>query len=207
MGVRRQAGTECAGEPPTKRVFDLALSLLAALPAAAAVLVCVAAIRLTSPGPGLFRQERVGRHGATFICLKLRTMRVGTAHAPSHVTGARAITPLGRWLRRLKLDELPQLWNVISGHMSLVGPRPSLPTQTEVIEARRRLGVDRLRPGITGVSQVAGIDMSEPQELATMDATYLADISVRRDVAILLQTMLGVFRRRNAIGDAADRGR
>jgi O-antigen biosynthesis protein WbqP len=193
------------GQPTAKRVFDIALCLLAAIPAATLVLICVVAIRLTSPGHAIFRQERVGRAGATFTCLKLRTMYVGTAHAPSHETGAAAITPLGRWLRRLKLDELPQLWNVIKGDMSLVGPRPCLPGQRELIAARQRLGVDRIRPGITGVSQVAGLDMSEPERLAAKDATYLADMSVRRDVAILLQTFLGIFRRKNAIGDAADR--
>jgi O-antigen biosynthesis protein WbqP len=91
--------------------------------------------------------------------------------------------------------------------MSLVGPRPCLPTQHELFAARERLGVDRLRPGISGVSQVAGLDMSEPERLAAMDATYLNDISVARDVLILLQTVSGVFRRRNAIGDAADRRR
>jgi O-antigen biosynthesis protein WbqP len=193
--------------PAAKRIFDLAVSLLAALPAAAIVLACVVAIRLTSAGPGVFRQARIGRNGGTFICLKLRTMHAGTADAPSHHTGAASITPLGRWLRRLKLDELPQLWNVVSGDMSLVGPRPCLPTQHELIAARERLGVDRLRPGISGVSQVAGLDMSEPERLAAMDATYLNDISVARDVLILLQTVSGVFRRRNAIGDAADRRR
>jgi O-antigen biosynthesis protein WbqP len=191
--------------PASKRVFDIVAVLLAALPAAVLVTVCAVAIRLTSAGPAIFRQERVGRGGATFFCLKLRTMHAGTAHAPSHETGAAAITPLGRWLRRLKLDELPQLWNVFVGDMSLVGPRPCLPSQRELIAARQRLGVDRIRPGITGVSQVAGLDMSEPERLAAKDATYLADMSVGHDVAILLQTFLGVFRRRNAIGDAADR--
>ena len=114
------------------------------------VLLCAAAIRLTSPGPAIFRQERVGRHGRPFICLKLRSMRSGTGDAPSHQTGAAAITPLGRWLRRLKLDELPQLWNVIAGDMSLVGPRPCLPTQAELIAARSRLGLDRIAPASPG---------------------------------------------------------
>ena len=133
-------------------------------------------------------------------------MREGTADAPSHETGAAAITPLGRWLRRLKLDEVPQLWNVIAGDMSMVGPRPCLPSQADLIEARARLGVDRLRPGITGVSQVAGLDMSQPERLAAMDATYLADMSISRDMTVLAQTVAGIFRRRNAIGDAADTG-
>jgi O-antigen biosynthesis protein WbqP len=196
-----------AGNATAKRLFDVVLACLAAVPAAPVVLLCGAAIRLTSPGPAIFRQVRVGRGGSAFTCLKLRTMRSGIANAPSHEMGAAAITSLGRWLRRLKLDELPQLWNVIIGDMSLVGPRPCLPTQAELIAARARLGVDRIRPGITGVSQVAGLDMSEPERLAAMDATYLTDISIGRDVSVLARTVLGVFRRRDAIGDAADRDR
>jgi O-antigen biosynthesis protein WbqP len=202
-----QAEPIVAGNPFAKRLFDLVLGLIAAVPALPVVLVCAAAIRLTSPGPAIFRQERVGRHGKPFICLKLRSMRAGTGDAPSHETGAAAITPFGRWLRRLKLDELPQLWNVIAGEMSLVGPRPCLPSQSELIAARSSLGVDRIRPGITGVSQVAGLDMSEPQRLAAMDATYLADMSIARDIGLIVQTFSGIFRRRNAIGDAADPSR
>lgn len=192
------------GTPAAKRLLDLALASIAAVPALPVVVVCAAAIRLTSPGPAIFRQQRVGRFGKPFVCLKLRTMRADTADAPSHETGRAAITPLGRRLRRLKLDELPQLWNVIAGEMSMVGPRPCLPSQAELIEARARLGVDRIRPGITGVSQVAGLDMSQPERLAAMDATYLAEMSVARDLSVLAQTVAGIFRRRNAIGDAAD---
>jgi O-antigen biosynthesis protein WbqP len=198
------ASTVAAPGSAAKRLFDLVLACLASVPAVPLVVLCAAAIRLTSTGPAIFRQVRVGRGGSTFTCLKLRTMRAGIANAPSHETGSAAITPLGRRLRRLKLDELPQLWNVIAGDMSLVGPRPCLPMQTELIEARARLGVDRIRPGITGVSQVAGLDMSEPERLAAMDATYLTDMSVSRDVSVLAQTVLGIFRRRQAIGDAAE---
>jgi O-antigen biosynthesis protein WbqP len=204
----RQPDQSTAAGPSSsasKRLLDLVLACLVAVPAVPIVLVCAAAIRLTSAGPALFRQTRVGFAGNTFICLKLRTMRAGTVHAPSHHTGAAAITPLGRWLRRLKLDELPQLWNVICGDMSLVGPRPCLPTQIELIAARQRLGVDGIRPGITGVSQIAGLDMSEPERLAAMDATYLADMSIAHDLAVLARTFAGIFRRRGAIGDAADR--
>jgi O-antigen biosynthesis protein WbqP len=192
--------------PGWKRIFDVLLTLVVAIPAAALVLLSVIAVRLSSDGPAIFRQTRVGRDGSVFTCLKLRTMYVDTPHAPSHHTGAAAITPVGRWLRRLKIDELPQLWNVMSGDMSIVGPRPCLPSQHELIVARKRLGVDRIRPGITGVSQVAGLDMSEPQRLAAKDSTYLADMSVPRDISIMLQTFLGVFHHSNAIGDAADRG-
>jgi len=104
------------------------------------------------------------------------------------------VTPLGRWLRRLKLDELPQLWNVLRGDMSLVGPRPCLPSQTELIAERRARGVYALRPGITGVAQVAGVDMSDPPRLAALDATYLATVSAAADLRLLLATVRGAGR-------------
>jgi len=105
--------------------------------------------------------------------------------------GASAVTPLGRHLRRLKLDELPQLWNILRGEMSFVGPRPCLPSQTALVKARRRHGLDRLRPGITGISQVAGVDMSDPERLATLDATYLQNMSLGTDIRLILATVLG----------------
>jgi len=114
-----------------------------------------------------------------------------TRNAPSHETGASAVTPIGRYLRRLKLDELPQLWNVLVGEMSFVGPRPCLPSQTELIASRRARGLYKIRPGITGVSQVAGIDMSEPERLALHDATYLRDMSLTTDLRLIAATILG----------------
>lgn len=177
-----------------KRILDLAL-VLVALPAAGPVaLLCMAAIRLTSPGPAILSQTRVGRHEKPFTCYKLRTMRADTPDAPTHETPARAVTPLGRWLRRLKLDELPQLWNVLRGDMSLVGPRPCLPAQTELVAERRARGLYALRPGITGVAQVAGVDMSDPGRLAALDATYLASMSPAADLRIILATLLGAGR-------------
>jgi len=177
-----------------KRALDLAL-VLAVLPAAVPVaLLCMAAIRLTSPGPAILAQTRVGRHEQPFACYKLRTMHADTPHAPTHETSARAVTPLGRWLRRLKLDELPQLWNVARGDMSLVGPRPCLPAQTELVAARRALGLYALRPGITGVAQVAGVDMSDPRRLAALDATYLASMSAATDLRLILATVWGAGR-------------
>jgi O-antigen biosynthesis protein WbqP len=177
-----------------KRALDLTIALLSLPLAAPVILACVAAIRLTSPGPGIFRQTRVGRHERPFTCYKLRTMTVDTHNAPSHETPAAAVTPLGRQLRRLKLDELPQLWNIVRGEMSFVGPRPCLPSQTELIAARRRRGLSALRPGITGVSQVAGIDMSDPERLAQSDAAYLDTMSLGADIRLILATALGAGR-------------
>lgn len=152
------------------------------------LLVLIIIIRRNSPGPGLFRQTRIGRNEKPFTCYKLRTMRTGTREAPTHQSSKGDLTSMGGWLRRTKLDEIPQLWNVLVGEMSLVGPRPCLPSQTELIEARRRHGVYALRPGITGIAQSAGVDMSDPEKLATLDATYIGKQGLLTDLQILFGT-------------------
>jgi len=184
-----------AGQPACvyalKRPLDIGLALLAVPIAVPLLLILGLLIRLTSPGPALFRQVRIGRGGRPFVCLKLRTMYAGTASLPSHAVAAGAVTRAGRQLRASKLDELPQLWNILKGDMSFVGPRPCLPTQTELIEARRRLGLEELRPGVTGVSQIAGVDMRNPDRLAALDASYLERMSLRCDLAVLARTVCG----------------
>jgi lipopolysaccharide/colanic/teichoic acid biosynthesis glycosyltransferase len=125
-------------------------------------------------------------------------MRAGTPDRASHEVGASTITRSGRFLRRTKVDELPQLWNVILGDMSLVGPRPCLPSQRELIDEREKLGVLRLLPGITGIGQLAGLDMSDPVALAHADAAYLAPWSLGRDLDLLIRTAVG-----GGSGDAA----
>lgn len=177
-----------------KRAYDTVFALLALIPAMAIILVCMIAIRLSSPGPAIFRQTRIGLGEAPFTCYKLRTMYIETRDAPSHETHVSSVTPIGRWLRKLKLDELPQLWNILRGEMSLVGPRPCLPAQTELIAARRRLGLYAIRPGVTGVSQIAGIDMSDPEKLAVSDATYLESMSLMTDLRLVAATALGAGR-------------
>lgn len=177
--------------PAAKRIFDVVLAGLGLLAAAPVIAGCLLAIRATSPGPALFRQTRVGWRDTPFTCLKLRTMYAGAAQTATHEAKAVAVTPLGRHLRRWKIDELPQLWNVLMGEMSLVGPRPCLPSQTALVEARRALGVYELRPGITGVAQVAGVDMSDPERLAALDATYLREMSLGTDVALVLSSLIG----------------
>lgn len=177
-----------------KRTLDLVLAVMGLPVAAPVMLVCMVAIRLTSPGPTILRQVRIGRHEQPFTCFKLRTMHAETRLAPSHETPATAVTPVGAWLRRLKLDELPQLWNIIRGEMSFVGPRPCLPSQEELIAARRERGLYTLRPGITGVAQVAGIDMSDPQRLADADAVYLEEASILLDLRLILATLTGAGR-------------
>ena len=174
-----------------KRVFDLLASLGGLLLLGWLIVLLAWLAGRDGDAPGLFRQARVGRDERVFTCLKLRTMRADTAAAATHDTPAYAVTPLGARLRRWKLDELPQLVNVLRGEMSLVGPRPSLPIQHDVVEARRRRGVLRLRPGITGLAQVQGIDMQDPERLAEVDAQYLATRSFIGDLALILRTVTG----------------
>lgn len=175
------------------RLLDIALALPLLVVSSPIILVAAIWIRSSSAGPALFSQQRVGRYEKPFRCHKLRTMFVGTQALPTHKVGREAITPAGRLLRRLKLDELPQLWNVLKGEMSLVGPRPCLPTQHDLISRRRELGVYALRPGISGLAQVRGIDMSDPRRCAESDAEYLATRSLLFDVKILLATVGGRF--------------
>lgn len=179
-----------------KRALDLALAIPLALLSGPLVALAVVWIRLTSAGPAFFAQERIGRQEKPFRCLKLRTMYQGTKSLPTHEVGREAVTPAGRVLRRLKLDELPQFWNVIKGEMSLVGPRPCLPTQKELIERRRQLGVYALRPGITGLAQLNGIDMSDPERCAEADAIYLRERKLWLDARIIVLTVLGRSERR-----------
>jgi lipopolysaccharide/colanic/teichoic acid biosynthesis glycosyltransferase len=142
-------------------------------------------------GSPLFRQKRVGRFKSPFTLVKFRTMKPETAHVASHLADASAVTPLGRFLRRTKLDELPQLWNVLKGEMSLVGPRPCLFNQQELIDAREQLGVFAARPGITGLAQVNEIDMSTPELLAQTDARMLSSLGIRKYFGYILMTVTG----------------
>jgi O-antigen biosynthesis protein WbqP len=172
-----------------KRLVDFLVSLIGLIIFLPILAILVLMIRRESAGPGIFAQVRVGQHGRPFRCFKLRTMRSDTPHVPTHEAAVSQITPLGRHLRSTKIDELPQLWNVIWGEMSLVGPRPSLPAQTELIEERRKRGVLSLKPGITGLAQIDSIDMADPVKLAEVDAEYLRSRSLRLDFRILYSTI------------------
>src|SRR3954452_18278128 len=155
------------------------------------LLAIIVAIRIQSPGNAIFAQPRVGQNGRLFTCYKLRTMYSGTATLPTHQVAASAVTPLGELLRRFKIDELPQLWNVLTGDMSLVGPRPCLPSQVELLDARQRLGVLQVRPGITGLAQVSGIDRSDANRLAELDARYVGTQSLLGDLSLIWATVRG----------------
>ena len=139
----------------------------------------------------LFWQQRIGLAQKPFTLVKFRSMRAGAESVPTHLADVSAVTPLGRFLRRSKLDELPQLWNVLRGEMSLVGPRPCLPSQYELIAARESLGVFCVRPGVTGLSQLRGIDMSTPQLLAETDAEMIRSFGLKMYVRCIVLTVLG----------------
>lgn len=172
------------------RILDIIFSvvgLVFGLP----FLVVIFIVGLFDTGSPLFRQERVGRYKKPFILVKFRTMAPETKSVASHLADSSSITPVGRFLRRTKLDELPQLWNVLKGEMSLVGPRPCLFNQVELIEERESRGVLKARPGITGLAQVNGIDMSTPQLLAETDAAMLRSLDLKHYFRYIVQTATG----------------
>jgi O-antigen biosynthesis protein WbqP len=174
-----------------KRGTDIVISLAllpVALPLCALLLVL---IRLDSKGNPLFIQWRVGHRQAPFRLFKLRSMRIATGDHPSHEVNPVELTRIGGWIRRTKLDELPQLLNVINGTMSLVGPRPCLVSHHQLIAQRASLGLFAFRPGITGPAQLAGLDMSEPKRLAEAEAAYYPKANIITDLTILIRTALG----------------
>lgn len=172
------------------RVFDITLSVIGLI-AASPLLGLLTIVGLFDTRSPLFRQIRVGRNKKPFTLVKFRTMRPDTKHVATHLADASAVTSFGKFLRRTKLDELPQLWNVLTGEMSLVGPRPCLFNQKELIEARDRLGVFDARPGVTGLAQVNEIDMSTPELLAETDAEMLAGLGVREYFRLISTTVAG----------------
>ena len=172
------------------RTFDVLFSLFG-LVLGSPVLCALVVIGLFDTGSPVFRQQRVGRHQKPFTLVKFRTMAVDTASVASHLASTSSITKFGHFLRRSKLDELPQLWNVLKGEMSLVGPRPCLFNQEELIRERNLLGVLAARPGITGLAQVNSIDMSTPRLLAETDAKMLANLSGAAYFKYIFMTVVG----------------
>lgn len=174
-----------------KRAFDI-LAALAGLIVLSPVLAGLAlAVRLDSPGPALHWSSRVGRFNAIFKMPKFRTMRIGAPNVATHLLADPDawITPLGRFLRRSSLDELPQLWSVLVGDMSLVGPRPALFNQDDLVALRTAAGVDALRPGVTGWAQVNGRDDLPVPDKAKLDAEYLARRRLSLDITIIVMTL------------------
>ena len=179
-----------------KRIFDLILAAIAAVVLAVPIACVALLIRLTSPGPVFYWSERVGRHNAIFKMPKFRSMRVGTPAVATHLLANPAIylTPIGSFLRKTSLDELPQLWSILHGDMSFVGPRPALFNQADLIEQRTRRGVHQLVPGLTGWAQVNGRDELPIPDKVALDAEYLRRRSFLFDIKILALTAIKVIR-------------
>ncbi|WP_260293666.1 sugar transferase [Sedimenticola hydrogenitrophicus] len=182
------------------RLLDIVLAavgLLVALP----LIVVLFVIGLFDTGSPLFLQVRVGRRQLPFTLVKFRTMKTDTQSVATHLANPETVTKMGALLRRTKLDELPQLWNVLKGEMSLVGPRPCLFNQEELIVERAARAVFDARPGITGLAQVQGIDMSTPRLLAETDARMLESLSPATYFGYILKTIAG-----SGSGDRMQRG-
>ncbi|WP_101758411.1 sugar transferase [Oceanicoccus sp. KOV_DT_Chl] len=175
---------------PVLRLMELVLAL-SGLALSLPILLIVFLLGLFDTGSPLFFQQRVGKNQRLFTLIKFRTMALATASVATHQVDSSAVTRLGRFLRRTKLDELPQLINVLKGEMSLVGPRPCLPSQQQLIEERALRGVLLVRPGITGLAQVNGVDMSDPVRLAAIDQQMLDTLTLGAYFKYLLLTVLG----------------
>ena len=192
------SGTTRGRHTMLKRSFDVVSVLLFAAPVGLLSLFVALAVRLTSPGPALYWSRRVGADEREFLMPKFRTMRTDTPQVATHLLtdAEKWLTPIGSFLRKSSLDELPQLYSVLVGDMSLVGPRPALFNQHDLIEARRECGVAALRPGITGWAQVNGRDELSIPEKVAYDRKYLVEMSSGFDFRILVITILNVMRRR-----------
>ena len=180
-----------------KRIFDLTLAVVAGIFLLTPVLLLAVLVRLTSKGPVLYWSERVGRNNAIFKMPKFRTMRVGTPAVATHLLSNpdSYLTPIGSFLRKSSLDELPQLWSILKGDMSFVGPRPALFNQHDLIELRTEQGVHELVPGLTGWAQVNGRDELPIPDKVKLDVEFLHRQSLWFDIRILWMTFVKVLRR------------
>ena len=180
-----------------KRILDLLLVFLVAIVLALPILVVVIAVRLTSFGPALYWSKRIGKNGMLFLMPKFRTMKVETPTVATHLLSdsGNYLTPVGSFLRKSSLDELPQLWSILVGDMSFVGPRPALFNQDDLIALRKQYGVDQMVPGLTGWAQVNGRDELSIKVKVQYDLEYLQMQSFWFDMKILGLTFLKVVRR------------
>ena len=180
-----------------KRLFDLAVALVAAVFLALPIVMTALAVRLTSPGPALYWSDRVGRHNRIFKMPKFRSMRIDTPAVATHLlqNPEQWLTPIGSFLRKSSLDELPQLWSILKGDMSFVGPRPALFNQDDLIALRTEKGVHELVPGLTGWAQVNGRDELPIPQKVQLDVEYLERRSLLFDMKILWLTALKVLAR------------
>ena len=172
------------------RIFDILFSLVGIIILSPLFMILLI-IGFFDTGSPLFRQQRLGRNQVLFPLIKFRSMHLNTLSVPTHLANASSLTKYGTFLRKSKLDELPQLFNVFLGHMSLVGPRPNLLNQEDLIKIRESLGVYEIRPGITGLSQINQIDMSTPQLLAETDAKMASNFTTLSYLKFIILTLFG----------------
>ena len=185
-----------------KRILAIALSIGGLICFSWLYLVLILAIKLDSPGPVLFKQTRVGIHKKHFEIYKFRTMRIDTPHdMPTHMlkNPEQYITRVGRFLRKTSLDEIPQLFNILVGDMAIVGPRPALWNQFDLIEERDKYGANDVRPGLTGWAQINGRDELEIEEKARLDGYYVENLSFGMDVKCFLGTVKSVLNREGVV--------
>ncbi len=180
-----------------KRAFDVVATLAAVLVFALPMLIAAIAIKLTSPGPVLYWSDRIGAGNCVFSMPKFRSMLIDTPAVATHLLteGANYLTPIGGFLRRTSIDELPQLWSILTGAMSVVGPRPALFNQDDLVALRTETGVHTLQPGLTGWAQVNGRDHLTIPDKVALDAEYLRRQSLGFDLLILWRTVVMVARR------------
>lgn len=173
-----------------KRIVDFVIVITAAIILFPFMALITILIKIFDPGPIIFKQKRVGREGTIFEFYKFRSMPVNTGNLPSDQVGQVKLTWIGKVIRRTNLDELPQLFNVLKGDMSIVGPRPPIPAQIELTELRRKNGSLGCRPGLTGLAQVSSFDGMSIEEKASFDGEYARQISLFTDIKIILRTFL-----------------
>jgi O-antigen biosynthesis protein WbqP len=197
IDARRLEKSVVKGVMLVKRLFDLVLAVLAALCLLLPIAVVAVCVRITSKGPALYWSDRVGQHNQIFKMPKFRSMRVDTPAVATHLLSnpASFLTPIGSFLRKSSLDELPQLWSILVGDMSFVGPRPALFNQDDLIQLRTEAGVHVLMPGLTGWAQVNGRDELSIPEKVRWDVQYLQRQSLWFDIQILWLTFLKVVRK------------
>ena len=179
-----------------KRIFDFLMSLIAIIILSPVILIVALAVKFTSPGPILFKQRRIGKDNVEFEIYKFRTMRIDTPNVPTHLleNPEQWITPVGKFLRKTSLDELPQLFNILKGEMSIVGPRPALYNQIDLRDMRTAVGVHKLIPGLTGWAQINGRDEIPLSLKVRLDKEYLDRKSFLFDIKIIFMTVLSVLK-------------
>ena len=187
-----------------KRGFDILSSLIAIVLFSPILLILAIIVKCTSPGPILFKQRRIGKDNQEFMIYKFRTMRIDTPNVATHLlkNPEQYITPIGKFMRKTSLDELPQLFNILKGEMSVVGPRPALYNQYDLIEMRTKANVHIVRPGLTGLAQVSGRDELENEQKVYFDQKYVQKQSFLFDLKLIVLTVVKVFKSEGVVEGA-----